>query len=104
MDEAHTFSSNVPCVYSEHRLELLHWKAANCLRSRLRLEHTRLLCEGVDALACLRGRLVLQLHVEHARDLEGTCFLHLLNSYAHERIHDTLHVLSLQACSLGHRL
>merc|ERR1719218_139593 len=100
MKAAYASQSEVTLVFSKQLLELLHRKAANCLRSRLRLEHTRLLGEGVDALACLRGRLVLQLHIEHASDLEGTCFGHLLNCDTHKGVHNTLHVLSLQACSL----
>merc|ERR1711964_652133 len=62
----------LPSLSSEHLLEFLHRKATHRLRGRLRLEYARLLGEGIDALACLRGRLVLQLHVEHTCKLERT--------------------------------
>merc|ERR1711959_806196 len=89
---------------SEHLLELLHGEDTHCLRSGLRLEDTWLLGEGVDTLACLRGRLVLQLHVEHPRELEGARLRHLRHSHGHQRFHDTLRILGLQPCGLGHRL
>ena len=50
------------------------------------------------------GRLVLQIHVEHARDFERARLRHLCCSDACERINDSLHVFSHQARGHAHML
>merc|ERR1719159_1130435 len=106
VSSAPLYQSRLPyfTLGSEHLLELLHGQDTHGLRGGLRLEDTGLLGEGVDALPRLCGRLVLQLHVEHASDLEGARLLHLRHSHLHECIDDTLRILGLQPCLLSHRL
>merc|ERR1739845_127095 len=85
-------------------LELLHGEDLHCLRRRLGLEDAWLLGEGIDALPCRRGWLLLQLHVQHSCQLEGSCLFQFLCRNAHDRFHGAFYVLCLQTSGLCCRL
>merc|ERR1719163_2563513 len=66
------------------------------LGGRLGLEHTRLLGEWVDTLASWASRLLLQLQVQAATNLEGTILLQLGSCQLHVVGHDSFNVFRLQ--------
>merc|ERR1712083_366444 len=69
-----TVCKNLKCPSIDHLLQFFHGIATHGLGCRLRLDHTRLLGERVDALACLRGGLVLELQIQNASELERSVF------------------------------
>ena len=64
-------------LVSKRILELLQWQDPDCLGRWLGLEDTWLSREWILALACLCRRLALQLHVQHAAQLEASGLLQL---------------------------
>merc|ERR1719263_87726 len=76
-------------------LELLHRQRTHCLRRWLGLEYAWLLGKRVDALACWTGRLLLELHVERASELELPRLLELRGCEGNHSLGNLLHLALL---------
>merc|ERR1712153_2342 len=87
--------SSVQCL-----LQFLHGEAFHSFRGWLGLENARLLGEWVEALLCRAGWLLLQLHVEHAAQLETSVFLDFCASNSHKSLNHCLCLLCLQTIGL----
>src|SRR5258708_147372 len=74
-------------------LRRLHGAGANDLAGGLRLEDRRLLREGVDALARLRGGLLDDDELREARQQEDAVLLELLVTDVAKRLENALDVL-----------
>jgi hypothetical protein len=90
-------------VSVDHLLKLLHRESTDRLACWLRLEDARLFREGVDTLASWASRLLLQLHVQCTRELEGTILLQLVRSDVDDAFDHCLHILRLESASFGNR-
>jgi hypothetical protein len=112
-ESAHQSSQQIgPCSRTLHELrelsidscfQFLHGQSPDRLRSWLRFENARLLGERIHALASRLRGLLLQLQVKHARNLKSPVLLQLIRANAHVALHDSLHVLALQASGLRNR-
>merc|ERR1719326_2069526 len=88
-------------VSVDHLLKLFHGESPHRFAGWLRLKDAWLLGEGVNALTSWSGRLLLQLQVQRASELEGTVFLQLVGRDRNDALDNGLHVLRLQPSGFG---
>merc|ERR1740138_154925 len=81
----------------DHLLELLHGQGAHRLGCWLGLENTRLFSKRVDALASCLGRLLLELHVQRASELELAALFQLCRCKRYHGLGDLLDLTRLEA-------